>query len=120
VRNVTRNVDLGQKVRVAESLSSRAVGLLRTPRLMAGEGLWLTPCTSVHTWFMRYPIDILFIDADYRVLALQSLSPWRFSRWITKSHGVLELPSGMIVQTRTVVGDQIEFINVSDLPAGVN
>jgi len=85
VRNATRNVDLGQKVRVAESLPARLIGLLATPSLAAGEGLWIKPCVSIHTFFMRYSIDILFIDVGNKVLACQTLPPWRVSRWVTRS-----------------------------------
>jgi len=115
VRNATRNIDLGHKIRLAGSLLDRAIGLLATPSLRSGEGLWIKPCASIHTFFMRYPIDILFVDADNTVLARQTLAPWRFSRWVRKSRSVIELPAGTAERTGTVAGDRIEFM---DLPAG--
>ena len=108
-RNVTRNVVLGQKIQAASSILQRAVGLLATPALASGEGLWLHPCTSVHTFFMRYPIDVLFLSKEGAVLEQQTLKPWRVSRWVRKSDGVLELPAGMLERTGTAAGDRIEF-----------
>ena len=58
---------------------------------------------------MRFPIDILFIDGEGMVLAAKTLAPWRVSRWICKSRGVLELPAGTLDRTRTQTGDRIEF-----------
>ena len=112
VRNVTRGVELGQKVRVASSLVERAVGLLRTPVLGPGEGLWISPCTSIHTFFMRYPIDALFLDSGGVVLSGQTLGPWRLSGWHWKSRGVLELSAGILHQTGTQPGDHLEIKDV--------
>ena len=113
VCNVTRNAVLGEKVRLAESLAARAIGLLATPSLQPGEGLWLKPCTSVHSFFMRYPIDIVFLDADHTVLSCQTLTPWRFSRWFSKSRSVIELPAGTVQRSVTSAGDRIEFMGVN-------
>jgi uncharacterized membrane protein (UPF0127 family) len=100
---------LGRKIRVASSFVDRGLGLLLTPALGPGEGLWLEPCTSIHTFFMRYPIDALFIDAEGRVIVRQTLPPWRVSRWHRASRGVLELAAGTLAQTGTQAGDRIEF-----------
>jgi uncharacterized protein len=112
VRNVTRDVDLGQRVRVASSFVDRAVGLLRTPVLNPGDGLWISPCASIHTFFMRYPIDVLFLDSEGIVLRKQTLEPWRFSGWHYKSRGVMELRAGVLHQTGTQPGDRIEMKDV--------
>ena len=109
VRNVTRNVDLGQKVRVASTLMARLVGLLSTSSLGSGEGLWLEPCSSIHTFFMRYPIDVLFMDADGKVLAQRTYAPWKISGWHGKSRGALEFAAGTLARTATQIGDQIEM-----------
>jgi len=109
VRNVTRKVELGQKVRVAASMVARAVGLLTTPSLRSGEGLWLSPCKSIHTFFMRYPIDVLFLDHGGKVLHQKTYSPWKVSGWYGKSNGALELPAGTLHQAHTQIGDLIEM-----------
>jgi uncharacterized membrane protein (UPF0127 family) len=98
---------------MAESFGSRAIGLISTPSLSPGEGLWIKSCTSVHTFFMRFPIDILFIGADDTILAKQTLVPWRVSSWYRKSQTVLELPAGMAEQTGTLPGDRIKFEDVN-------
>ena len=109
VRNATRNVELGRKVRFAASLLDRAIGLLLTAHLDNGEGMYLSPCKSVHTFFMRYPIDVLFLDAEGTVLSQESMRPWRVSGWQWKCRGVLELIEGTLARTGTRVGDRITF-----------
>ncbi|MFA5975507.1 MAG: DUF192 domain-containing protein [Elusimicrobiota bacterium] len=109
VRNQTRGTELAGRVRIASSLLDRVVGLLRTPRLEPGTGIWLKPCRSVHTWFMRYPIDVLFLDSDGRVLHQGTLKPWRFSRWVSRSQSVLELSAGTLDLTGTQTGDRLEM-----------
>ncbi len=113
VRNVTRDADLGQKVRVASSFMRRAVGLLSASSLGTGEGLWISPCSSVHTLFMRFPIDILFLDSEGLVLDGSTVVPWRISTWVRRSRGVLEIPAGTIKKTGTRVGDRIEMKGVN-------
>lgn len=93
---------------MASSLLDRAAGLLRTPRLGSGEGLWLAPCRSVHTCFMRYPIDALFVDRNRTVLHAVTLKPWRFSRWVRRSCAVLELAAGTLERTGTRAGDRLQ------------
>ena len=107
VRNATRNVELGRKVRFAASLLDRAIGLLLTAHLENGEGMYLSPCKSVHTFFMRYPIDVLFLDAEGTVLSQDTLRPWRVSGWQAQSRGVLEFMEGTLAGTGTRVGDRI-------------
>jgi len=75
--------------------------------LPSGEGLWLKPCRSVHTFFMRFAIDVAFLDGEGVVLSKTTLSPWKMSRWEARAAGVLELPSGTLGRTRTDVGDRI-------------
>ena len=115
VRNATRNVELGRRIRVINTLLDRAIGLLATRSLGAGEGVYLSPCTSIHTFFMRYPIDVLFLDAQGAVLSEGTFQPWRISGWHAQSKGTLELAAGTLKRTGTEVGDHIEM---KDLPAG--
>jgi uncharacterized membrane protein (UPF0127 family) len=117
--NVTRGIELGQKVRVASTFFDRTMGLLGTASLAAGEGLWLSPCKSIHTFFMRYPIDVLFLDRDGKVLHQKTYAPWKLSGWFSKSRGVLELAAGSLSQSR--VGDRIEMVEgPACRQAGVN
>ena len=92
--NTSNQKILARKVRVASSLIQRAIGLLGTSTLPDDEGIWLKPCKSVHTFFMRYPIDVLFLDPEGTIVHQESLVPWRISRWVSRAAGVLEVAAG--------------------------
>jgi uncharacterized protein len=108
-KNESKGTIIAPRVKVATSLLARSIGLLGHASLPAGEGLWLKPCTSVHTFFMRFTIDVLFVDRNGVALSKATLSPWRISRWERRAEGVLELPAGTLHQTRTEAGDKISF-----------
>lgn len=80
--------------RVADSIWSRGRGLLGRRGLEPREGLLIRPSSSVHTWFMRFPIDVVYLDREWRVTkVVPDLKPWRFS-WGRGAHMVLELAAG--------------------------
>lgn len=82
------------RVAVADSPWTRMVGLLAHRALPGDEGLWLSPAWSIHTWFMRFPIDVVFVDRDDRVLRIvEALGPWRLASQ-RKAHAVIELAAG--------------------------
>jgi uncharacterized membrane protein (UPF0127 family) len=92
---------------VADSASTRLRGLLGRAQLASGEGLLLRPCGSVHTWFMGYAIDALFLDRDLRVLQVANdLRPWRMAV-ARKAKAVLELPAGEAARNSIKTGDQL-------------
>jgi uncharacterized membrane protein (UPF0127 family) len=109
VKNKTRGTELGDRVRVATSLLGRALGLLSTATLPSGEGLYLSPCKSIHTFFMRYTIDVLFLDDKGVVMTQCTMAPWKISRWESRCRGILELPAGTLEKTRTQPGDLIDM-----------
>jgi uncharacterized protein len=112
VRNETRNTVLAANADMADTSASRRTGLLKHERLEPGEGLWIVPCESVHTFFMKFPIDIVYLDRNKRVLKVRNAVPaWRLSACL-KAHSILELPAGTIESTATAAGDimQIEKI----------
>jgi uncharacterized membrane protein (UPF0127 family) len=101
---------LGNRVRVAKTFLSRLVGLLGTPELPPGEGLWIVPASGVHTFGMPYPVDVAFLDARGGVVGLEpGLRPNRWSRFHTGARAVLEVRAGTLAVTGTVVGDRLEF-----------
>ena len=105
VRNQTRNAVLGQSVEVADTSAKRRVGLLRHERLEPGGGLWITPCESVHTLFMKFPIDLVYLDKKRRVRKVRhAVKPWRLSMCLT-AHSIMEFPAGTVQNTGTVAGD---------------
>jgi len=84
------------------------VGLLGRRGLAKDEGLLLTPCTSVHTFFMRFPIDILYLDRERVVVkAVRALRPFRVSACLRGSHSILELAAGALEASGTQVGDRL-------------
>ena len=116
-RNRTRGSVLATEIDVADNGASRNRGLLGRDRLEAGEGLWIVPCESVHTFFMRFPIDLVYLDRGKRVKKVRSgVGPWRLSACLP-AHSVLELPAGTIERTRTENGDEVEFCPVPERSA---
>ena len=93
---------------MADSLHSRLVGLLNHQSLDEGEGMLITSCNQVHTLFMRFAIDAIFLSADWEVLAIRELKPWRLSPLVWKSKSVLEVPFGVSKKFGLKVGDQLE------------
>lgn len=111
--NESRQVSLGNRVRVASSFWDRFVGLLGKTVLREEEGLWLSPCRSIHTFFMRIPIDVLFLDRQGIVLYQRTLIPWRLTPWKHSCEGVLELPQGTLRRTGTQPGDRVKLTPVT-------
>jgi hypothetical protein len=110
VSNASRNRVLGETVREARSLFSRMKGLLGIAGLSAGDGLWICPCKSIHSFGMRFVFDALFLGPDLKVLGkYERFRRNRISRVFWNARGVLELPAGTIGRTGTEVGDEIEF-----------
>lgn len=111
VTNITKNCLIADKVASAHGLFSRIKGLLGRKGLDEQEGLFIKPCTQIHTWFMRFPIDVLFIDKNDVVIHLiNDMRPFRISGLYFASKGVLELASGVINRTKTEVGDSITIV----------
>src|ERR1700746_1398103 len=112
-RNLSRGTTLGDRIRVAESSLSRIIGLLGERELQQGDGLLIVPSQGVHTLGMLFPIDIAVLDHYWRVIAMRrDMRPFRMTQVFWKAAGVLELPTGMLESTSTLVGDSIEFARV--------
>jgi uncharacterized protein len=108
VLNTTRNTVLGERIGVAETSLSRMVGLLGKRGLEAGTGLLIMPSQAIHTVAMKFPIDVLFVDKRWRVVAMRpEMVPYRMTGIHWRARCVIELPSGQIANTSTEVGDQL-------------
>jgi len=108
--NTTRGIGLTECARVAENPWTRMVGLLRDAQLAQGDGLWIVPCNSIHSFFMRFVFDAVFLDKELRVVHLVAeMKPWRISKLMFAAHSVLELPAGAIAQSGTQLGDRFEM-----------
>lgn len=108
--NLTRNSLLGDRIQPAGSFRSRLKGLLGTEALPEGEGLWISPCAGVHSFGMRYEIDLVFLDGEERVLKIYCyFGRNRVARPFRKARGVLELPPGTVYKTDTHIGDIVRL-----------
>jgi hypothetical protein len=118
VQNADRESVLGTAIEVAETSAKRAKGLLGRDSLAAGEGLLFKRCSSLHTFFMRFAIDIVYIDKDGRVLKIaHSVPPFRVSIAPFRAHYALELPAGSVAGSGTKVRDVLRFVEEYELEA---
>jgi hypothetical protein len=107
VRNHTRDTILADAADLADTSAKRRTGLLKHERLNPGEGLWIVPCESVHTFFMKFPIDLVYLDKQRKVRKIRHRVPaWRLSVCLS-AHSILELPAGTLDRTGTQVGDEL-------------
>ena len=109
-RNTNTGRLLAERVGIAATRATRAIGLLLHKELPKGEGLWIMPSRGVHTWGMRFAIDVISLDESGRVVDLaENLKPWRMRLPRPGCVGVLELPAGSIALSGTLLGDAIVF-----------
>ncbi len=88
---------IAEHVRDASSVRDRALGLMLRRRLPPGHGIWLNPCNGVHTWLMRFPLDVLVLDKDLRVVRVsRNLKPWRLLLPVRGGHSTVELAGGTL------------------------
>ena len=108
---------LAVRVTKADDAASRSKGLLGRESLGADEGMWisqpplawLVPCPTIHTFFMKFPIDVLFLDGGLRVRrVIENMKPWRLSPWVSSAHSILELKGGTL-QGSVRAGDLLEM-----------
>lgn len=110
--NRTRQCFVATQLRVADTHFTRLVGLLGTSKkdFTFGSGLWISPCHGVHTMAMRYPIDVIYLDGENRVVHIEeNLRPWRMAPVRMDTMTVIELPVHTVYTTGTAVGDQLEL-----------
>jgi len=106
--NRTTGRILAGKVLLAETLWSRMRGLLGRDALPQAEGLLIRPCCGVHTFFMKFPIDVVFLDGGNRVIAAAvNLKPYRMTRIVRASRSVLELAAGTVDASGTRTGNEV-------------
>lgn len=103
----SRGTPVCERCVVADSAAARMRGLLGETRLALGHGLMLRPARAVHTWFMRFPIDIVFLDRRLTVLeTAEDVPPWR-AESCRRAGAVLELPAGTCAARGIAPGDQL-------------
>ena len=113
VENATRGTVVAERVRVASSALERTVGLLRTPEVRPGEGLWIERSPSIHMFFMPYAIDAVFVSKAGRVTkVVPNLKPWRVVWWARGARDCLELRAGAAAESGTQVGDELRLVHL--------
>jgi hypothetical protein len=109
IRNLTRSSVLATEAGLADTTAKRCVGLLKHDGLPPGHGLWIVPCEGIHTFGMKFAIDVVFLDRKKRVLKVRhGMKPRRISLCLL-AHSVIELPAASVEPTSTRRGDQLEF-----------
>lgn len=97
------------QVAVTQTVLERLRGLLGRPPLQPDQGMWLESCNSIHTFFMGYPLDVVFIDRQQKVChQVSALKPWRFSGSF-RATSVLELAAGEIEAKQIRLGDTLQW-----------
>jgi len=110
ITNLRSGRVVARDARRADSLAARTRGLLGETMLAEGTGLWLDPCSSIHMFFMRFAIDVVFLDREQRVTrAVAALAPWRVAFGGRGARSAVELPVGSIAASDTRVGDLLSF-----------
>ena len=111
--NVTRGKILADSLDVADTFTKSLMGLMGKSCFNKGRGLWIKPCQSIHTFCMRFPIDVLFLDKQGVVVhIIECMKPFRVSRHVIRARSVLELPAWSIEESGTQLGDCIEVSNI--------
>ena len=114
-RNLSRGTLLGDSIRVAESGLSRIVGLLGERELAPGDGLFIIPSQGVHTLGMLFPIDVVVLDNDWKVLEVRKrMRPFLITRIYFRAAAVLELPPGTVEHSGTRIGDRLDFTRIQE------
>ncbi len=109
--NDTTQRELGKSISKAVTFFQRTRGLLGRKKIKEGEGLYIPECRSIHTFFMMFTIDVVFIDGDNRITrVVPGLVPFRIAFGPRNTAGVLELSAGTLKDNRCVAGDKISFI----------
>ena len=118
LRNARAGTLVAEHVELAMDRASRRHGLLGRDRLDDGHALVIAPCGSVHTFFMRFAIDVLFVKKDGRVVkCAHDVRPWRIALAPT-AYAAIECPAGTLRRTATARGDRMVFEPAPADPAG--
>jgi uncharacterized membrane protein (UPF0127 family) len=110
ILNSTKGTTIATQATQAKTFLARGRGLMMAPPLPEGGGLVIDPCNSIHMFFMRYPLDVLFVDKKGEVVFLyEAIKPWRVGRIVKGAKFAVELPVGTIETSRTQVGDTVKM-----------
>ncbi len=98
---------ISEKVKVAETFFSRLVGLMFKSNMNGYDSLLIKKCNSIHTFFMRFSIDAVFLNSDFEIVKIyRFMKPWRMTRMVFKATQVLELKAGALPENVNI-GDRV-------------
>ena len=110
ILNKTTNQVISDNAKTADTFISRLVGLLNRASLNPGEALLITHCHSIHMFFMRFPIDVIFINDENNVVGLiKGIKPFQMSPFFLKASCAIETPIGVIDQSKTAIGHWLKL-----------
>ncbi len=110
VLNTARQTVVSDNLVIAKTFWARLVGLLDRSTLPEGEGLFISSCQGIHMFFMKFPIDVIFINKDKTVVGIvENIKPFEMSPMFWKASDAIELPAGTVQKSRTVLGDVLEI-----------
>jgi uncharacterized membrane protein (UPF0127 family) len=110
VVNLTNGTEVANTIATADTFFSRLKGLMFTKSLLTGHGLYIKPCRSIHTFFMNYPIDVLYLSEQLEVVGMDvEMKPAAVGKYQPKAFSVLELPAGTIQETKISIGHYLSM-----------
>ncbi len=106
--NISNDRVIAENISIADNFLKRLKGLMGRKALKKSEGLMLMSCNSIHTCFMRFPIDVVFLDMDFKVISLKKeVKPWRLVSIVKKAYIAVELPAGAVEFKEISLGDRL-------------
>lgn len=109
--NKSTNTVISENLTVADTFYKRLIGLMFTKELPDQNALQIIPCSEIHTFFMNYCIDVLYLDMKNNILFMdEELKPGKIRKRFKNAVSVIELPSGKIKKMGIKIGHTIEFV----------
>lgn len=110
VENISKQTIVVENLRIANTFFTRFIGLMGKSYFEKGDGLWIKPCNSVHMFFMKFPLDVIFLDRDNKIIHMEEeLQPWKISKLVYGGKSVLEIPSKTIKLSQCELNDRLLF-----------
>ena len=110
IRVIEINQTLGNDIKLADTIIQRLKGLMFQRHMSGYDGLMIRPCNSIHTFFMCYNIDVVFLDREFKIIKIiRDLRPWRMTMVYFNAYQVLELLGGTLSQDATE-GQKLEVL----------
>lgn len=111
LKNKTTGKTISKNIKICNTFMTRLVGLMGRKSLDGDEGIYLDPCNQIHMFFMKFAIDVVFVDRDLRVVHITgAIKPWRISGYYSKARAAFELPAGFSLGVINK-GDILELAN---------